>query len=422
MINKNSVIVILLTIINYGFFHSAVNPQSSANIRFNLENMQFDALFPGAYWTVDQDINPDDSTTQLNYFLQMDLWVGVKQGDTLSVVSGDGNPAIPELPEWRFITNIYEIEDLSADTSVVAVYRSVYDDQISLPGHTPVGLIVNQRTYEYKHVPALIFEYRISSMTNIDSISVGMFFDFDIPENNNTSNPYNDQVFVDTSKSAIFMSNNGNWRNSSTPAVLMLSENHFNYKVFGSLSKRFTDNKKWEILKGPGNYKYKTDYTAPDDYRFIVYSDVYTLRSGDTLTFSVALVHAFGYDLSNNIINNLRLWYQSHPILFRSFTQNNPKNTVIPDVLTISPGFPNPFNSTTMFSISLPEKSEIAVNIYNLSGRIVKSIHRGILDSGIHYFEWQGKNQNGRDVGSGIYFIQLKGSGIYKTQKIVLLR
>jgi hypothetical protein len=70
--------------------------------------------------------------------------------------------------------------------------------------------------------------------------------------------------------------------------------------------------------------------------------------------------------------------------------------------------FPNPFNPTTTITFSLLENAFVAVNIYDVSGRLIMVLNYGELFEGTHLFQWNGKSADGRAVSSGIYFAQIK--------------
>jgi len=70
--------------------------------------------------------------------------------------------------------------------------------------------------------------------------------------------------------------------------------------------------------------------------------------------------------------------------------------------------FPNPFNPTTTITFSLLENAFVAVNIYDVCGRLIMVLNYGELYEGTHSFQWNGKSADGRAVSSGIYFAQIK--------------
>ena len=99
-----------------------------------------------------------------------------------------------------------------------------------------------------------------------------------------------------------------------------------------------------------------------------------------------------------------------------------------PPMYQLSQNYPNPFNSETVIWYYLPDvgyqPAEIEITIYNLLGKRVRSLVNGREYSGEHKVRWDGKDDSGKEVASGIYFYRLKVSGIdlLKAKKMVLLR
>jgi len=103
-------------------------------ISVNLDDLTFSISTPGYSFTQDRFIPPEEVDLSLNYFLHTAFWAGARNGDILSVVSGDGNPTVKEFTEWKFETPVYQINDITQDTSLFTVYRSVFSDNTPLPG------------------------------------------------------------------------------------------------------------------------------------------------------------------------------------------------------------------------------------------------------------------------------------------------
>jgi FlgD Ig-like domain len=76
---------------------------------------------------------------------------------------------------------------------------------------------------------------------------------------------------------------------------------------------------------------------------------------------------------------------------------------------------PNPFASSTAIQFSIPVGGETDVSAYDVAGRLVRRLHQGALAAGPHALDWNGLDDAGRAVGSGIYFIQIR-SGITTLQ------
>lgn len=117
--------------------------------------------------------------------------------------------------------------------------------------------------------------------------------------------------------------------------------------------------------------------------------------------------------------NMLRTGFYGDNELFTSAEENVPQ--VIKDVL--NQNYPNPFNPITTISFSLPENSSVELNIYNIRGQKVRSLLDDQRDKGSHSIVWNGRNDNGNSVSSGIYFYKLEANNrTIDTKKCVLLK
>lgn len=83
---------------------------------------------------------------------------------------------------------------------------------------------------------------------------------------------------------------------------------------------------------------------------------------------------------------------------------------------------PNPFNPQTTVSFELTQAQEIRVSIYGMDGRLVQVLGEGSFSPGSHQMEWTGRDQSGRQVSSGMYFVMVKGRTDTQKLKITLLK
>lgn len=92
-------------------------------------------------------------------------------------------------------------------------------------------------------------------------------------------------------------------------------------------------------------------------------------------------------------------------------------------LVTILKGiYPNPFNPETTISFSIKQDSKVSVDIYNLLGQKVKTLVSTDLKAGNHSYKWNGRDDNGRSVGSGIYFCRMNTANYSATSKMVLMK
>jgi hypothetical protein len=85
--------------------------------------------------------------------------------------------------------------------------------------------------------------------------------------------------------------------------------------------------------------------------------------------------------------------------------------------------YPNPFNPFTVISFELPTKSEVSVIVYDVSGRVVRRLLTNeLMGVGMHKISWDGTNERGDDVSSGVYFYKLEANGLSETNSMVLVK
>lgn len=94
----------------------------------------------------------------------------------------------------------------------------------------------------------------------------------------------------------------------------------------------------------------------------------------------------------------------------------------LPNFFTLRQNYPNPFNLQTSISFYLPEKSEVNLAIYNILGQKVRTLVDGPMEPGSHTVIWNGKNESGSVVASGIYFYKLNAGDNTVTKKMSLLK
>jgi len=92
-------------------------------------------------------------------------------------------------------------------------------------------------------------------------------------------------------------------------------------------------------------------------------------------------------------------------------------DVIVADIFDLRPAYPNPFNPTTKLSFSMNAPSDIFLEVYDISGKLVDNIVSGFYQSGLHEVEW-----NASDLASGMYFVHLVKGSERLTQKVMLLK
>jgi hypothetical protein len=93
-----------------------------------------------------------------------------------------------------------------------------------------------------------------------------------------------------------------------------------------------------------------------------------------------------------------------------------------PSEFVLSQNYPNPFNPSTKIEFTLPKSGFVSLDIYDVLGRKVRTLVSEELSSGYKSVIWDGKNEDGEDVASGVYFFQLKVGDFSEPKKMLLLK
>jgi len=115
-------------------------------------------------------------------------------------------------------------------------------------------------------------------------------------------------------------------------------------------------------------------------------------------------------------------WKIDNIKIISSTPADNP-GTEIPSVLTgLYSNYPNPFNPTTNIKFGLKNDSHVNITIYNVRGQKVKTLINKQLESGIHQEVWNGTDNKGSSVSSGIYFYKFKADSQTETKRMILMK
>jgi hypothetical protein len=93
-----------------------------------------------------------------------------------------------------------------------------------------------------------------------------------------------------------------------------------------------------------------------------------------------------------------------------------------PKITKLAQNFPNPFNPSTTIKFDLKEKGFVTLKVYNVAGQLVRTLVDGERDAASYSIAWDGRNNLGTDVASGIYFYKMETNGFNDTKKMVLVR
>jgi hypothetical protein len=93
----------------------------------------------------------------------------------------------------------------------------------------------------------------------------------------------------------------------------------------------------------------------------------------------------------------------------------------LPESFELKQNYPNPFNPTTKIVFLLPEASNVSLKIYDVSGRLVRTLVNESRPAGNYHLTWDGRDESGARVSSGIYFYRIVAGSFIKTRRMVLI-
>jgi len=110
-------------------------------------------------------------------------------------------------------------------------------------------------------------------------------------------------------------------------------------------------------------------------------------------------------------------------LFHKEFTsvESNEKITV-PKSTRLLPNYPNPFNPGTIIKFELPHNSFVRLEIYNILGQKIRTLISKQITAGVHSIKWNGMDDFGRNVSSGIYLYKIRTEDFSQTNKMFLLR
>jgi hypothetical protein len=97
-------------------------------------------------------------------------------------------------------------------------------------------------------------------------------------------------------------------------------------------------------------------------------------------------------------------------------------DATIPGTFVLAQNYPNPFNPTTTISFSLPQRSSVRLDIYDILGKQVATLVDESREAGNWKVEWNGTGRNGQHIASGVYFYRLQAGSFTSVKKMVMLK
>jgi len=125
-------------------------------------------------------------------------------------------------------------------------------------------------------------------------------------------------------------------------------------------------------------------------------------------------------DETDGVLDRARQLYDILTWLGNAVDQPTP--TTAKNINLLMQNYPNPFNPVTTIGFSLAVDADVELKIFDARGALVRTILRGHRPAGENRVTWDGKNEAGASVASGVFFYRLSTDGFTSTRKMVLLK
>ncbi|HOD55618.1 MAG TPA: FlgD immunoglobulin-like domain containing protein, partial [Candidatus Cloacimonadota bacterium] len=97
-------------------------------------------------------------------------------------------------------------------------------------------------------------------------------------------------------------------------------------------------------------------------------------------------------------------------------------NTPVAKKTALKGNYPNPFNPVTTIAYDIEKDAHVSIDVFNVKGQKVRTLVNDRLTAGSHTIQWNGTDDNGKNVGSGIYFFNMKSGKYTSTRKMILMK
>ncbi|HHM01582.1 MAG TPA: T9SS type A sorting domain-containing protein [Caldithrix abyssi] len=159
------------------------------------------------------------------------------------------------------------------------------------------------------------------------------------------------------------------------------------------------------------------------DSSYVVYDTMYANTDSmkiDTVDVTESIFSEESYKIVEP--NRISLRFLESSALFTGIKEKR-LTVITPADYKLEQNYPNPFNPSTTIQFYLPVKKQISLVIYNSSGQKVKTlVNNQVFNKGRYVQEWDGTNDNGKQVASGMYIYKLKFGNFSKSRRMLLVK
>ncbi|NOX90465.1 MAG: T9SS type A sorting domain-containing protein [Calditrichaeota bacterium] len=185
-----------------------------------------------------------------------------------------------------------------------------------------------------------------------------------------------------------------------------------------------------------------TETNGPDSgysLEVVIHTDLFGYSVGDTVMLSVVIwdldyasSDAYQQGVSDYAPNwwgtqwvdpNFEKYYMYRGVILSEETAVDDQRPVkVAENFDLFQNYPNPFNPSTTISYNLPKRTDVTIEVFDLLGQKVKTLISATQSKGIHSVVWNGTDESGKKVGSGLYFYKMTTQNFSRIHKMILMK
>ena len=127
-------------------------------------------------------------------------------------------------------------------------------------------------------------------------------------------------------------------------------------------------------------------------------------------------------DIGATFTNSKESVFGGSPLSVAKLNTAGDQLSITPNSFVLEQNYPNPFNPETTISFQLAKNSKINLTIYNMEGKLIKRLESGLRDAGSYEIKWNGLDERGQQVTSGVYFYRLDTGEFSDMKKMILIK
>ncbi len=189
----------------------------------------------------------------------------------------------------------------------------------------------------------------------------------------------------------------------------------------------FADDAKYPYLVESGNVNKDPGFKPLLDANILngtTGNDIGFLKYFEQIRTATAATDVWGFAITQ--VGTAADWKPAWPLpeadLLITSVANNEQAEGLPEAFELLQNYPNPFNPTTSISYKIPRVAEVKLSIYNLYGQKLRTLVNERKAVGAYTVEWDGKDQFGKAVASGVYFYRLEAAEFVQTRKMLFVK